>query len=219
MLYICIRKVMRMNQTSLKNKPKSNNYKKLNQKAMSSSTSIQFTGTQKKDIPLFNRIKSRELSPLKESVLIAEADKAGYNPKDIAEYTNMSVSHVYNCIKINKFPAKVKEYIRTGQITPSEAVDQSRNTTTPESCIKQIEIYIRLKAERSASKLNPKLMAMFAAAEYESMAKTPLSRSDRNMLKKKLNDLLSSVTSITKTKLDKLTNSYLNQVISESEHA
>ncbi len=204
---------MRMSSTSLKNNAKSNNYKKLNQKAMSNSSSIQFTGSSKKDAPLFNRIKSRDLSPLKESVLIADADKAGYNPKDIAEYTEMSIAHVYNCIKINKMPAKVKEYIRTGQITPSEAVDQSRNTTSPEGFIKQVETYIRLKAQNNTSRLNPKLMALFAAAENAAATKTALSRSDKSFIKKKLTGFLSSVSSVTKTELDKITNSYLNQVM------
>lgn len=81
---------------------------------------------------------------LKKSAIVAALKSRGNTPQEISDESGICIAQVYNYLKINAMPEKVKKFILEGQINATEVLRLKRNKTQ-KAFIKDIEGYIKAK--------------------------------------------------------------------------
>lgn len=95
---------------------------------------------------LFERLKkgSERNDVLKKSMIVADLRlKHDLTPEEISEKSHISNAHVYNYLKIDSMPAKVKQLIKEGRIKATDALKLARKQRTKKSFIDIVVKYIK----------------------------------------------------------------------------
>lgn len=94
-------------------------------------------------------IKADSISSLRKAklVYILSTDHE-MSPKDIAEKTELKVAQVYNLLQVSNWPVKVRNYVRRGDLTLSDALGLSRNQSSDNSFTKTVEKFVAMNVKQ-----------------------------------------------------------------------
>ena len=82
---------------------------------------------------------------LKKSAIVAALRSRGETPQSISDKSGICIAQVYNYLKINVMPEKIKKFIQEGRIPATDILSLKRNQPTEEAFVEEVERYIQMK--------------------------------------------------------------------------
>ncbi len=99
---------------------------------------------------MYTRLKRGDLNydALKKSAIVASLRKRGDSPQEISQQSGICIAHVYNYLKMNTMPEKIKKYIKEGRIGPTDVLKYKRVYSNEKAFINAIEEHIHNKESK-----------------------------------------------------------------------
>lgn len=147
---------------------------------------------------------------LKKSTVVASLIKNGETPQTISEEGDMSIAHVYNYLKVNRMPEKVKTYIKEGRLGPTDALALARKQPNEKAFLENVEEFIKLKESSKLPFADTMINRKEAVYNKQHMA-----LQERSKLRQELEKVVSKYfpSKIPKNKLEWATNQFLNGLV------
>lgn len=157
---------------------------------------------------LLQRLKKGDIGhdTLKQSAIVQSLVKQGLTPGQIASKSKISTAHIYNMIKIQNWPAEVRDILKdeTNKIGPSEVLRLSRKLSDKE-LIEKVRHIVQVK------KANPHVSidSILVQNQYATAGKK-FKQEDKEKIQTDLRKLFEkyATSSVTMTKIKTLTNAF-----------